>query len=176
MAACLLLLWHLEDTPKETAEDRTTEKVATVLISLLAMLVSTATQSEKWFYTARKVKTHVRSTVPRKWLIPRIQRCRQMLSSLLTLRDIHELLIEFFIKNDKKAYHGHVNSILFLKTERHHRCESTIIGLVVDWKRAKDNKLSVSILSTDMSKASVWRSTCFGVTCTIANVVYESGR
>ena len=99
-----------------------------------------------------------------------------MLSSLLTLRDIHELLIEFFIKNDKKAYHGHVNSILFLKTETHHRCESTIIGLVVDWKRAKDNKLSVSILSTDMSKASVWRSTCFGVTCTIANVVYESGR
>ena len=121
MAACLLLLWHLEDTPKETAEDRTTEKVATVLISLLAMLVSTATQSEKWFYTARKVKTHVRSTVPRKWLIPRIQRCRQMLSSLLTLRDIHVLLIEFFIKNDKKAYHGHVDSILFLKTERHHR-------------------------------------------------------
>ena len=81
-----------------------------------------------------------------------------MLSSLLTLRDIHELLIEFFIKNDKKAYHGHVNSILFLKTERHHRCESTIIGLVVDWKRAKDNKLSVSFLSTDMSKASVWWS------------------
>ena len=121
MAACLLLLWHLEDTPKETAEDRTTEKVATVLIFLLAMLVSTATQSEKWFYTARRVKTHVRSTVPRKWLIPRIQRCRQMLSSLLTLRDIHVLLIEFFIKNDKKAYHGHVDSILFLKTERHHR-------------------------------------------------------
>ena len=49
--------------------------------------------------------------------------------------------------------------------ERHHRYESTIIGLVVDWKRAKDNKLSVSILSTDMSKAFVWRSTCFGVTC-----------
>ena len=118
----------------------------------------------------------MRSTIPRKWLIPRIQRCTEMLSSLLTWRDTHELLIEFFIKNDKKAYHGHVDSVLFLKTERHHRCESTIIGLVVDWKRAKDNKLSVSILSTDMSKASVWRSTCFGVTCTIANVVYESGR
>ena len=42
MAACLLLLWHLqaEDTPRETVEDRTTEKVATVLIFLLAMHVS----------------------------------------------------------------------------------------------------------------------------------------
>ena len=36
---------------------------------------------------------------------------------------------------------------------RHHSCESSLIGLVEDWKRAKDNQLSVSILSTDMSKA-----------------------
>ena len=35
----------------------------------------------------------------------------------------------------------------------HHNCESTLIGLVWDWKSAKDNQLSVSILSTDMSKA-----------------------
>ena len=35
----------------------------------------------------------------------------------------------------------------------HHSCESTLIGLVGDWKRAKDNQLSVGILSTDMSKA-----------------------
>ena len=35
----------------------------------------------------------------------------------------------------------------------HHSCESTLIGLVGDWKRAKDNQLSVSILSTDVSKS-----------------------
>ena len=35
----------------------------------------------------------------------------------------------------------------------HHSCESTLIGLVGDWKRAKDNQSSVGILSMDMSKA-----------------------
>ena len=59
------------------------------------------------------------------------------------------VLIEFFIKNDKKAYHDHVDNTLF-KTKRHYSCESSLIGLVEDWKRAKDNKLSVSIISTDM--------------------------
>ena len=103
-------------------------------------------------------------------------------------------------KNDRKAYHGHVDSILFLKLKgitlvnQHHSCESTLIGLEKDWKRPKDNQLiSVSILSTDMSKVFVcidhmfcklkalmvsekrW-STSFGVTCTIANVVYDSGQ
>lgn len=73
----------------------------------------------------------------------------EMLSSLLTLIDIRGVLIEFFIKNDKKAYHGHVDNTLF-KTERHYSCESSLIGLVENWKSAKDNKLSVSILSTDM--------------------------
>jgi len=36
---------------------------------------------------------------------------------------------------------------------RHYSCESTLLGLVEDWKQAKDNQLSVCILSTDMSKA-----------------------
>ena len=36
---------------------------------------------------------------------------------------------------------------------RHHSCETTLVGLVEDWKLAKDNRLSVGILSTDMSKA-----------------------
>lgn len=32
-------------------------------------------------------------------------------------------------------------------------CETTLVGLVEDWKLAKDNRQSVGILSTDMSKA-----------------------
>ena len=32
-------------------------------------------------------------------------------------------------------------------------CETTLINLVEEWKLARDNKLVVSILSTDMSKA-----------------------
>ena len=36
---------------------------------------------------------------------------------------------------------------------KQNRCETTLIGLVEDWKLAKDNRLLVEILSTDMSKA-----------------------
>ena len=36
---------------------------------------------------------------------------------------------------------------------RYQSCESSLIGLVEDWKHAKDNQSSVSTLSTDMSKA-----------------------
>ena len=32
-------------------------------------------------------------------------------------------------------------------------CETTLIGPVEDWKLARDNRLLVGILSTDMSKA-----------------------
>lgn len=32
-----------------------------------------------------------------------------------------------------------------------HSCETTLINLVEDWKRARDNRLAVAILSTDMS-------------------------
>jgi len=32
-------------------------------------------------------------------------------------------------------------------------CETTLINLVEEWKRARDNRLAVAILSTDMSKA-----------------------
>ena len=34
-----------------------------------------------------------------------------------------------------------------------HSCETALISLVEEWKRARDNRLSVAILSTDMSKA-----------------------
>ena len=34
-----------------------------------------------------------------------------------------------------------------------HSCETTLIDLVEGWRKARDNKLAVSILSTDMSKA-----------------------
>ena len=34
-----------------------------------------------------------------------------------------------------------------------HSCETTLINLVEGWRKARDNKLAVSILSTDMSKA-----------------------
>ena len=34
-----------------------------------------------------------------------------------------------------------------------HSCETTLINLVEEWKRARDNRLAVAILSTDMSKA-----------------------
>lgn len=34
-----------------------------------------------------------------------------------------------------------------------HSCETTLINLVEGWRKARDNKLVVSILSTDMSKA-----------------------
>ena len=36
---------------------------------------------------------------------------------------------------------------------KHNSCETSLIGLVEDWKLARDNRLSVGILSTDMSKA-----------------------
>ena len=36
---------------------------------------------------------------------------------------------------------------------KHNSCETTLIGLVKDWKLARDNRLPVGILSTDMSKA-----------------------
>ena len=32
-------------------------------------------------------------------------------------------------------------------------CETTLIKLVEGWRKARDNKLAVSILATDMSKA-----------------------
>ena len=34
-----------------------------------------------------------------------------------------------------------------------HSCETTLINLVEEWRLARDNKLAVSILSTDMLKA-----------------------
>ena len=34
-----------------------------------------------------------------------------------------------------------------------HSCETTLINLVEEWRLTRDNKLAVSILSTDMSKA-----------------------
>ena len=34
-----------------------------------------------------------------------------------------------------------------------HSCETTLIDLVEGWRKGRDNKLAVSILSTDMSKA-----------------------
>ena len=34
-----------------------------------------------------------------------------------------------------------------------HSCETTLINLVEEWKRARDSRLDVAILSTDMSKA-----------------------
>jgi len=37
--------------------------------------------------------------------------------------------------------------------QRHNSCETSLIGLVGDWKLARDNRLSVGILSTDTSKA-----------------------
>ena len=36
---------------------------------------------------------------------------------------------------------------------KHNSCETSLIGLVEDWKFARDNRLLVGILSTDMSKA-----------------------
>ena len=33
-----------------------------------------------------------------------------------------------------------------------HKCETTLINLVEEWRLARDNKLAVSILSTGMSK------------------------
>ena len=36
---------------------------------------------------------------------------------------------------------------------KHNSCETSLIGLVKDWKLARDNRLSVGLLSTDMSKA-----------------------
>ena len=36
---------------------------------------------------------------------------------------------------------------------KHHSCETTLINLVESWKKARDDGLCVSILSTDMSKA-----------------------
>ena len=75
----------------------------------------------------------------------------------------------------------------------HHSCESTLIGLVGDWKRAKDNQSSVGILSMDMSKAfdclhqplMLCKLKAYGFrdkavdmlqSYLYANVVYESGR
>ena len=37
--------------------------------------------------------------------------------------------------------------------QKAHSCETTMINLVEEWRLARDNKLAVSILSTDMSKA-----------------------
>ena len=37
--------------------------------------------------------------------------------------------------------------------EKHNSCETSLIGLVEDWKFARDNRPLVGILSTDMSKA-----------------------
>ena len=36
---------------------------------------------------------------------------------------------------------------------KHNSCETSLIGLVEDWKFARDSHLLVGILSTDMSKA-----------------------
>ena len=36
---------------------------------------------------------------------------------------------------------------------KHNICETSLIGLVEDWKFARDNRLLVGVLSTDMSKA-----------------------
>ena len=36
---------------------------------------------------------------------------------------------------------------------KHRSCETTLVGLVEDWKKSKDEGMSVGILSTDMSKA-----------------------
>ena len=36
---------------------------------------------------------------------------------------------------------------------KHNSCETSLIGLVGDWKLARDNRLSVGILSTYMCKA-----------------------
>ena len=36
---------------------------------------------------------------------------------------------------------------------RHHSCETTLINLIESWRKARDDKLVVNILSTDMSKA-----------------------
>ena len=36
---------------------------------------------------------------------------------------------------------------------KHHSCETTLITLVEAWKKARDDRLAVNILSTDMSKA-----------------------
>jgi len=36
---------------------------------------------------------------------------------------------------------------------KHNSCETTLIRLVDDWKLARDDHLTVGILSTDMSKA-----------------------
>ena len=75
----------------------------------------------------------------------------------------------------------------------HHSCESTLIGLVGDWKRAKDNQSSVGILSMDMSKAfdclhqplMLCKLKAYGFrdkavdmlqSYLYANVVYKSGR
>ncbi|XP_048586210.1 uncharacterized protein LOC125568304 [Nematostella vectensis] len=46
--------------------------------------------------------------------------------------------------------HFFTNSSAYKKS---HSCETTLINLIEGWKKARDNKLSVSILSTDMSKA-----------------------
>ena len=40
-----------------------------------------------------------------------------------------------------------------LNCQKHNSCEKSLIGLVEDWKFARDNRLLVGILSTDMSKA-----------------------
>ena len=36
---------------------------------------------------------------------------------------------------------------------KYRSCETTLVGLVEDWKKSKDEGMSVGILSTDMSKA-----------------------
>ena len=36
---------------------------------------------------------------------------------------------------------------------RHHSCETTLINLTESWRKVRDDKLAVNILSTDMSKA-----------------------
>ena len=38
-------------------------------------------------------------------------------------------------------------------SQKAHSGETTLINLVKEWRLARDNKLAVSILSTDMSKA-----------------------
>ena len=37
-------------------------------------------------------------------------------------------------------------------------CETTLVGLVEDWKKSKDEGMSVSILSTEMSKSKAFDS------------------
>ena len=71
----------------------------------------------------------------------------------ITVLPIFGKLFEHMLCKQITTYYDHIMYPKMTAYRKQHSCETTLIGLVEDWRKALDNKEKAYLLSMDMSKA-----------------------